>query len=277
MDTEDDNRFINRDPDNFLLLEVGPANVGMENALLPPDNQNSNTPNARFLFAAGDIDDGQMPLTEREIHQFFISPGLEGFDERTTGATVASETRAFLRSETVQGSDLHDSGVLVVYPRSDAPADAQNALLHADFGLEGTGSEQRSTISVTIGELEEEEATEQVTLEDGSQGQIFSRDAIVTGRTLASSRDNRDRDPATGQTEASLLATSGLFSTSSGSGNPDLDRAGRAGYIVLENFDPANPDSGGRERPLDLAGDEERYAILRLATATSAQTLTTGA
>ena len=92
----------------------------------------------RFLFAAGDIDGEQTPLTEREVHRFFISPGLDGFDERNTGTTAASGTRAFLRSETAQGLDLHDSGVLVAYPRSGASADAQNALLHADFGLEGT-------------------------------------------------------------------------------------------------------------------------------------------
>ena len=82
----------------------------------------------RYLFATGDIDNRLKATFRKEfsVDQFFISPGLEGFEEGITtnatgdvvytGKTVASSIRAFLRKETGLGLKLADTGLLVVNP-----------------------------------------------------------------------------------------------------------------------------------------------------------------
>ena len=60
---------------------------------------------SRFIFAAGDVDAD--PDTVRRLDIFYITPGLEGFDEDGNvpeGARVADSIRAFLRNAT----DLRD-------------------------------------------------------------------------------------------------------------------------------------------------------------------------
>jgi hypothetical protein len=86
-------------------------------------------------------------------------------------------------------------------------------------------------------------------------------------------------------TKGTLSLSSPLRATSAGGGNPALNRAGYAGYLVLENFDPAaeniNGDAaellGGTEHAVGDADDSDDidYAYLRLATATGTETLGT--
>lgn len=206
----------------------------------------------RFLFAAGDVDGERPQETGVSVHRFFISPGLQGYEKGittkdgklvATGKTVALGTRAFLREETAAGLDLADSGLFLVnlpYTEGLGKDRPIGQVLHADFGLKG----KKSTISVTLGKV-----TENTKMENGH----LSRDVEIDGRTLGSTR----ADPK----KTSIFITSPLFSTAAGGGNPLLNKPGHAGYFVLENFEP-----GGVEKP--LGGEPQRYALLRLSTAT---------
>ena len=245
------------------------------------------------IFATGDVDGrradaGFAPTPS--VDRFFLSPGLLGFDDKDSGATIAAGIRAFARAETAfaaegdAGVGLFDSGVYVVNPAviSDQTV---TALLHADFGLQGSGASQRSTVSTTIGQVRYESA------DDGSI------EAIAGGNTIGSSRGLISTLDASGNPVANFgtVAFGGpLRSTSAGGGNPALReigdpsavRAGYAGYFVLENFDPAAPQDpsgltingdvplvGGIEHAVGRSGDDAGYAYLRLATATGSEDL----
>jgi hypothetical protein len=114
---------------------------------------------------------------------------------------------------------------------------------------------------------------------------------VVDGRTVASSRGDIVRTGADGRPISTSFGTvsmkSTLFNTAAGGGNPALKhglpdangvvnpnvnphRDGYAGYLVLENFEPGDVNrDGGVEHALGRgAADDQRYAVLRLATAT---------
>jgi hypothetical protein len=286
---DQDETFVQRDPDNFLLVEVRPGEiVGGEPQLDP-------TRTERYLFATGDVDGGRLLVdgkpnpnftSEFSVDRYFISPGLAGFEEGfttntagkvvSTGNTVASSIRAFLRNETKLGMPLTDTGLYVINPKSSDP-ESDATLLHADFGLDGNGANQKSTISVTLGKVDYKLVVG-CPSNDGcdTKNPPKSYEAVVSGRTIGSSHDNTDRNAETGLANASGLFSSRLDSTAAGGGNPLLPVQGRAGYFVLENVNPDNPDytigdsnSGGFEKPLDTNGGKSdiQYAYLRLATA----------
>jgi hypothetical protein len=201
--------------------------------------------NERFLFATGNVDqdrivggrvnDNFAPVPS--VHRFFISAGLENFEQKNNpDMKVASGIRAFLNKDTALGLNLADkrvfvdTGVSVVNTGSRAP-EAQNSFLHADFGMDNPGgvtADQKSTISITIGNV-------RYTSKTSDEAATIA--AVVTGRTIASSREN------VGSGENRVIGiTSPLTSTAAGGGNPQLQRPGYAGYFVLENFMP-EPDA----------------------------------
>ncbi|MBC7943824.1 MAG: hypothetical protein H7X91_00825, partial [Burkholderiales bacterium] len=227
----------------------------------------------RFLFATGDVDGGRVNPNGTvnagfsntfAVDRFFLSAGLENFDQKST-RTVASGIRAFLRNQTGLGLNLADSGVFVINTGSNTPeAKNNNSILHADFGMSGTGAAQQSTISATIGDVkyvQNPPCTDCVT---------NSFEAVVNGRTIGSSRGNVGNGRI-----ATVGISSVLTSTSAGGGNPALNRPGYAGYFVLENFTPeADQLNGGTEHGLGGAiTSDENYAVLRLATATGQATV----
>jgi hypothetical protein len=233
------------------------------------------TATERFLFATGDVDARLAPGFAKQfsVDRFFISAGLENFGQKDeAGRTLADGIRAFLREQTGLEMQLADTGLLVINSESDS-GDAQNAVLHADFGLDGTGSDQQSTISVTIGDLEYQVIT---CAECGIQDSV---EAVVSGQTIGSSHGtitpvDADGNPGAAVDDATVAFASPLRSTAAGGGNPALNRDGYAGYFVLENYDPAPqgageaPLAGGTERPIGNPAALQNYAYLRLATAT---------
>ena len=256
-----------RADDNFFFLDARPAQAQLGPDSLPTGvfTLQSDRPE-RFIFATGDVDgEGNSPNTNFAVQHFFLSAGFDGYSEKAANRGVASGMRAFLRNETALGLTLSDTGVLVAGRGAGAVGDEQNALLHADFGLSGSGDSQKSTISVTIGDV-------QYTTRTATD----PRDAIVSGdRTIGSSQDNTVRTG--GQARAATLIGSPLFSTAAGGGNPDVNMSGRAGYFVFENFDPTaaiSASNAGTEKPLDAGGTTVNYAMLRLATATGNVTAT---
>ena len=313
--------------DLFLIMAVNEIIEGV-----PDPNQGE-----RFFFAAGDVD-GERDLTFT-VDKFFVSPGLSGLpinDEgelvlELDGPSVAQDDeatpinegiRAFLRKETAfdnpdtpedESVPLKDTGVQIVNTRPDEAAalefdeDHQTALFHADFGVVGTGANQKSTIAITIGEIKYGVDIRQpfeITSLDDEQNSITrtvdepGNEVVVHAHTFGSSRDNTEREMADDPTPASTFISSELFNTAAGGGNPALvdesgnPRTGRVGYLVFENFNPdafeadeqrtgvdegsstppEQPATGGVEDPVDpleedLRKEEQRYAILRLGTA----------
>jgi hypothetical protein len=249
--------FVTRAADNFLLLEVRPGKIiGGEPVL---DTEST----TRYLFATGDIDSRSSNFAKAfSVDRFFISAGLENFEQKDQGRTVADGIRAFSRSETGLGLKLADTGLLVVNPGRESLA-AKSTLLHADFGLEGTGSGQQSTISVTLGKVDYK-----ITPCIGCEFPQ-SVEAVVDGQTIGSSHGT-----IAGVNGATVGFSSPIRSTAAGGGNPALNREGYAGYFVLENYDPTPQDPGeaplmgGTEKPLGGSGNDQTYAYLRLATAT---------
>ena len=249
----------------------------------------------RFLFAAGNIDNKKSDLKQKVwVDRFFLSAGLDNFEQRKgEGRTIADGIRGFLRTETAFGLPLVDTGLLVVNTTSPH-THAQNAFLHADFGLEHTGSAQQSTISVTMGNITYQKKTCDSCAKKDVEVGVFTDakdyeyiDTRATGQTIGSSRGTiitrDDTGKETGRKEGTVALSSPLRKTAAGGGNPVLKnqdgaiRQGYAGYFVLGNFDPAPqyanepepykeaPLSGGTER--SLGGKDTRYAYLRLATA----------
>jgi hypothetical protein len=280
---------IGRNPDNFLLVQVRP---GLLNAQNEPELDPTRAD--RFVFATGNVDGGRLYTADGKylgplnadfkntfaVDRFFISAGLpENFDPRNLqNATVASGTRAFLRMPTGLGLNLTDSGLFVVNNGPNLPTAAPNGFLHADFGMQGTGGSQRSTISVTLGNVT------YALLQDPtcSSCTLLQYDALASGRTIGSSHG-----PTDGGQVGTVAISSPLMSTSFGGGNPQINRAGYAGYFVLENYAPpcdgaticdqdvANQHvklPGGTEHALGSStANDTSYAMLRLATGTAGQ------
>jgi hypothetical protein len=237
----------------------------------------------RFIFAAGDVDarlDGGFAQTF-SVDRFFLSAGLAGFEQRAS-QTITDGIRGFFRSETALGLDLFDSGVYVVNPAT-AGGNAVTAFAHADFGMSGTGAAQQSTLSLTLGEVT---YTTEVCAACDVTNSIEVR---VNGRSIGSSRGNIVTTNSIGTAAPPVFGTlalsSPLRSTAAGGGNPALPRPGYAGYLVLENYDPANlainpgdtPLNGGVEHVVGDVDDDldVGYGYLRLATATGTQTIGT--
>jgi hypothetical protein len=266
---------MERAPDNFLLVEVRPGKLkGPKDAELDP------TRPERFLFATGNVDQGRITSAGDivrtfqntfAVDRFFISAGLENFDQKDQSRTIASGIRAFLRDPTALGMSLSDSGLFVINTGSQSPL-AQNGFLHADFGMQGTGGSQQSTISLTIGNVRYDFVPNLCTTCVTQN----SAEAVASGRTIASSRGNI----RPGQF-GTVSISSPLMSTSFGGGNPALKRDGYAGYFVLENYTPAldadvaTPLAGGTEHALGSTSSDVNYAILRLATATGQEAVGT--
>lgn len=249
-----------------------------------------------FIFAAGDVahptedslpaEDG-LPSTTAEqglVDRYFLSPGLEGYEEKASGKRVASTVRAFLRNATAfrdedgsGGLQLTDTGLLVVGTPADSVQttlgssdNAQSGAIHVDFGIDGDKTVgQRSTISATIGEV--------AYGVDNGIGWFDDADAdnevVLTGRTVGTTRGPAEEggDATTG----SVWSGGDIFNSAAGGGGLLEDgRAlpGRATYLVLENFDRSKDPSqtGGSERPVG-SDSNQQFAILRLATATESQ------
>ena len=244
----------------------------------------------RFIFATGDVDNP--PDTERRLDKFFISPGLEGFEQKDQGSkpTVADTIRAFLRNKTAfrnedgtNGLQLADTGLLIAGAPAGSKEGAfgqggneQTGVLHADFGISGLPqdgqppAEQRSTISATIGQVRYDV---DINLSDQFEGQ----EVVLDAHTVGSTRGPADSSVTSGS-QGSVLASSDIASTSAGGGNDAIGRDGRAGYFVLENFNPPD-ETGGVERPLTAAPttdkeQEQPFALLRLATGVKSEVLT---
>jgi hypothetical protein len=252
-----------RNPDNFLLLQAQPA-----------DGDGSE----QYLFAAGNVDAGRINTDGTvnnnfqntfSVDKFFISAGLSNFNQKDQGATVGSDIRAFMRLNTSLGLPLTDSGLLVVNTAGVGPT-AQNGFIHADFGMQGTGSAQQSTISLTIGNG----TYKPVGPSDASCAgcppyEISSYSVNESGLTIGSSHGLINGQVGT------IAINSPLINTSAGGGNPQLPLPGYAGYFVFENYTPSTdvgftaPLNGGTEHALgsSTASDVD-YAALRLATAT---------
>ncbi|MEO1092473.1 MAG: FecR domain-containing protein [Pseudomonadota bacterium] len=222
---------------------------------------------------------------------------------------TAGGSRGFLRNATRSVPDdpsgplaLADTGLRTIgTPAHSERADLDptsrtwtpTAAVHADFGIEGLvtpaggdRASQRSTISVTVGDVAygvqrgyqpiDELLAETEDL-SGVSG-LVPHETVLTARTVGSSR-GFSGDTSRG----SVVATADQFTIASGGGNPSFgDEAGtiggRAGYFVLDNYDPVILDdvdryaTGGLERPVGSA-DGTGFATLRLAFGTESQSV----
>lgn len=273
--------------DPFGVAEQFLSTVQLENPLTPEEIETALfqlTRQERFIFAAGDVD--AVPDDVRRLDTFYITPGLEGFDEDGNvpeGARVAESIRAFLRNGTdlreddgTGGIPIGDSGLMIIgTPANSVPGidtDEQSGLLHADIGIDGAGATQRSTVSVTIGHVQYD-----VDVDPNDQ---FSEgeEVVLEGRTIGSSQNEG--------AGASTSAGGDLFNTAAGGGRAVADTdgdgepdaiPGRATYFVIENFDPEDENrQGGEEKPVGKPEDGKKFAVLRLATGTSSEPIAFG-
>lgn len=248
-------------PDHFMLIEG-----------VPPASASSDQEDTRqFLYATGAVSSRQDRSVGFSIDRFLLSAGLEAFPSSapaTPGTT--SGTRAFFLPDIaldVGALGLADAGAYVINPAITEAQTPNSLLLHTDFGLSNAScpNGQCSTISLTLGALSY-----------GTAGPQFN------GYTIGSTR--------TGADTSSISFQSGLVSTALGGGNPALacsdtavgcsvgaSTSGRAGYLVLENYTPEDQQlSGGTIHSVGAASeDDQRYALLRLATATGSLDTTT--
>lgn len=247
-------------PDHFLLIEARPP------APAAPDLQDTR----QFLFATGAVSGRAGQSASFTVDRFFLSAGLEGYPSSApTMAGTAAGARAFFLPDAALdtgqlGLTLVDAGAYVINPAIATTDVPSSRLFHTDFGTASSSascsSGQCSTISLTLGTL------------DYSQG-----GAQFDGYTIGSTR--------TGASTNSIAFHSGLTSTALGGGNPALactnalvgcsagaNTSGRAGYLVLENYTPEDWQlTGGTIHSIGAAAtDDQRYALLRLATATGA-------
>lgn len=235
----------------------------------------------QYLFATGNVD-GRLPANgwtgpNFSVDTFFLSAGLNNYDQRfDPDKNIADGIRAFARNETTLGLSLMDSGLLIVNPASEG-GDEQTGLLHVDFAISGSQGAQQSTLSATIGHID-------YVIDLCMSCDITeSIDTLVDARTIGSSQGDIvfiDSDTSSSNSTGTIGFASSLRSTAAGGGNPDLNRAGYAGYLVLQNFDPEDPNNpgvtingdspldGGAEIPVGNAAQTQNYAYLRLATAT---------
>lgn len=256
---------------------------------------------ASIVFAAGDVDGKYRRPGSPRVDRFFTSAGLSDFSDRQNGAAVARGIRAFLPIETAFarrgsggrlrdfGIPLVDSGVLLSYGSRAAPSAGKRngyadgeviaQIAHADLGIKGMGPNQRSTFSITVGQVDRHRVNH---VESRLAGDAGAHDAFLTAHTFGSSRDRVDEE---GQRPASTFFSSPQASTAAGGGNPDLIDAtgkplsGTPGYFVVESYDPLEKDArltGGVARALGGPDrgprQESRFASLRLLSGTGSLT-----
>ncbi len=239
-----------------------------------------------YTFAAGDVD-GRLASNgftgpTFSVDQFHIGSGVNSCSDNTVcdfaiSGAIENGIRAFSRNQTALGLNLTDTGLLVVNQAAEGTND-QTALLHVDFALSGEGSEQRSTISATIGDL----SYQQVAYDDPACSSndcvIDSIEVSAEGQTIGSSQGNINYADSSAPVQREDVAFNSPFRlTAAGGGNPNLNRQGYAGYLVLENYDPTPQVSGdaailgGTEstigNSLGSSTSDVDYANLRLATA----------
>ncbi len=215
-----------RDLDSFLALDMI--------SRLPGDTQ-------RLFYATGSVS-GRLPgaaaAQGATLDSFHLSAGLD--------ASV-SGGRAFLRPDTLLGiapAALLSSDLRVLNAPYATTIGSPSRALHYDFAAAGNGTGQTSTISVTLGTLTYSTA---------------SNSAQFAGRTVGSTA-------RAGASRYSGSVQSALLSTAIGGGNPNIASTGRAGYLVLENYDPVSAPSGGLERTIENGtATQTQYANLRLA------------
>lgn len=261
-----------------------------------------------FTFAVGGVDADNLDAARRE-DVFLLTPGMTDlgvageFDDNgfwvipPTTLQKLSNQRAFVRSAP-DGTDvlaLADTGLRIIgAPQaSQVPGDTQeerdfqglgapgqvnglqSAAVHADFGIDTQDIGQKSSISVTIGDVVYNVGSGYGPLSkfDGSWLTVGTpKETALTARTIGSHRGLGTNKV----TDGSVAVTSDYFSTVAGGGNPNFvdsagaTIAGRAGYFVLDNYDPAPGDgryaTGGEERGTGQApGKGQRYAQQRVA------------
>jgi hypothetical protein len=213
-----------RDDDSFLVVDA--------TSRMPGDNQ-------RLFYAqgsvSGDLGAGT-PAQGATLDRFHLSPGL---------SQTAALGRAFLRPDTLLGiapAALLSSDLLVLNAPYTATVPSGSRAFHYDFAAAGDGAAQSSTISVTLGSIAYNAAT---------------NDTQLAGRTVGSTA-------RAGTSRYSGSVESALFSTAAGGGNPNIAGTGRAGYFVLENYDPVSAPTGGTERTIENAtASTTNYALLR--------------
>lgn len=215
-----------RDLDSFLAVDVI--------SRLPGDNQ-------RLFYATGSVS-GRLPTgaaaLSGTLDTFRLSAGLDA---------AVSGGRAFLRPDTLLGiapAALLSSGLRVLNAPYATTINTPSRALHYDFAAAGNDVGQTSTISVTLGTLAYSQA---------------SNSAQFSGRTVGSTARS-------GASRYSGSVQSALLSTATGGGNPNIANTGRAGYLVLENYDPVSAPNGGLERTIENGtATQTQYANLRLA------------
>lgn len=226
----DDNSglIIARNIDSFLAVE--------QISRLPGDTQ-------RLFYATGSVTGALASGTAAQgatLDSFKLGSGLA---PNTPGDPLG---RAFLRPDTllnVAPGSLLSSDLRVLNAPYAASISTPSRALQYDFALAGSGNEQTSTISVTLGTLS------------------YSTDqhaAQLVARTVGSIARS-------GTVTYSGGVQSALFSTAAGGGNPHLTSGtGRAGYLVLENYDPISAPNGGLERTVESGpAGSTNYALLR--------------
>jgi FecR protein len=211
--------------DSFLGVDAS--------STLPGDNQ-------RFFYATGSVSGalhGGAPAQGATLDTFSLSAGLD---------PTESVQRAFLRPATllnIAPAALRSSPLLVLNSAYTSTVASPSRALQYDFASTGSGASQSSTISVTLGTLTYDTA---------------SNSAQLSGRTVGSSAQ-------AGATRYSGSIQSPIFSTAIGGGNPNLGNTGRVGYLVLENYDPVNAPNGGLERTIESGTPgTTNYADLRV-------------
>lgn len=255
--------LVTRDPENFVIVEVHSLDTGHDNE--------------RYIFASGDVRSDFQSLNNISVDQFFLSAGLNNYNQKTTGVTRASDMRAFARDDSVINKNLgslSDSGLLVVNHDTISNQPKPTRVLHADFSLVGTGPNQTSTISTTLGTVEYKTTR-------------FADPVAGVTPPLAPSPDGANDvefNAATlGSTQGAAVLSSfnsEVFNTSAGGGLDTLGSGpGYADYFVLENYAPpdlisvspslvisVNEHPGGTEHAIGTESSiDQQYAFLRLA------------
>ncbi len=260
-----------RAEDNFVFLQAVPGDMMTA---------------GNFFFAAGDVDsrlnNALFTGPSFSVDQFHISSGISFTTDDTTQVYSASGViengiRAFGRSGTSFGLTLSDTGLLKVNQATEI-SDDQTALLHVDFALSGEGENQLSTISASIGQLSYDQTIFSDEICNTNSCTTESIEVSAEGQTVGSSQGNINYADGGAPVQREDVAFNSPFRlTAAGGGNPNLNRQGYAGYLVLENYDPTPQNSGdaailgGTEstigNSLGSTTSDVDYANLRLATA----------
>jgi len=217
-----------RGEDSFLAVDMS--------SRLPGDEQ-------RLFYANGQVS-GRLPsgaaAQGATLDNFRLSAGLNA---------SLNPGRAFLRPQTlltIAPSALLSSDLRVLNAPYSTNVVSPSRVLQYDFAATQSGNDRASTISVTLG-----------TLTYTQSGPMSPGTAQLSGRTVGSSASS-------GTTRYSGSMQSAQLSTSAGGGNPNIANTGRAGYLVIENYDPASAPNGGLERTIESgAATQTNYATLR--------------